>query len=520
MREKLLRSVLMVKAIEDVDRAGTILPPADRAHATREAMRAPGISRGDAGSEVDEAKIARALGERAERLLGPLVERYPIVAEVLGRTRTPAWILAALLLVAFASGIALSALDGSRRINILAFPFIGLIAWNFLTYVLLAVGWIRRRRGVATVPGRSRRWPGRAFARRIGPLVKRTARVHAVLGTAIGTYAESWVDAGGAFIAQHARRWLHLAAAAVALGLIAGLYLRGTVLRYEAGWESTFLGPAQVKAILGVLFGPVAGWSGVELPRTREAVEALRWPAGGGDAAPWIHLIALSLAAYIVVPRLLLAGHATGALAWLGRTNALPDALRPYAVGVFRGGGHVRAGGVTSVTPYAYEPSDASLAGLERWLSSVTQADVRVDRRTTLRYGEEDMAGAAFDSGAHRVADLHVVLMNLAATPEAENHGVVIAAARDSARRARPPAAVRVVVDESPYLERFAGDASLASRLEERRRLWRDFVAGCGLEADLVDLAGTGAGRGPSIPSHPSCRRRERAGGARDRRFH
>jgi len=56
------------------------------------------------------------------------------------------------------------------------------------------------------------------------------------------------------------------------------------------------------------------------------------------------------------------------------------------------------------VTPYAYEPSDASLAGLERWLPSVTGGEARVDRRTTLRYGEEDMAAPAFDSGAHRVA--------------------------------------------------------------------------------------------------------------------
>jgi hypothetical protein len=488
MREKLLRSVLMVKAIEEVDRAGSILPPGDRAHATREAMREIGIAPEDAGTGFDDARLARALGNRAERLLGPLLERYPIVGEVIGRTRTPAWILAGLLLLAFASGIALSALDGSRRINILAFPFIGLIAWNLLTYLVLAIGWVRRRRGVGNAPVHARGWAGRAFARRIGPLVKRTARVHALLGRAIGRYAESWLESGGGFIAQHAQRWLHFAAAAVAIGLIAGLYLRGTVLRYEAGWESTFLGPSQVKALMVVLFGPVAGWSGVELPRTLDAVESLRWPDGGGDAAPWIHLIALSLACYVVVPRLLLAGLATFTLGWLGRTKSLPEVLQPYAAGVFRGGGHVRTGGLTSVTPYACEPSDAAMAGLERWLSSLAQADVRIDRRTTLRYGEEDMAAAAFDSGAHRVADLHVVLMSLAATPEAENHGVVIAAARDSARRARPPAAVRVVVDESPYAERLAGDGSLASRLEERRRLWRDFVAGYGLEADLVAL--------------------------------
>jgi hypothetical protein len=490
MKERHLRSVLMVKAIEDADRAGSLLPPGDRAQATREAMRALGVASEDAAGGAGDAVMARALADRAERLLAPLVERHPIVGEVLGRTRTPTWILAALLLLAFASGLALSALDGSRRINILAFPFLGLIAWNLATYVALAVAWLRGRRSAKPARAPSRPWLGRAFARRIGPLVKRTARVDALLGRAIGGYAESWVDAGAPFIAQHARRWLHLAAAVVAIGLIAGLYLRGTVLRYEAGWESTFLGPSAVKTILGVLFGPVAGWSGVELPRTLEAVAALRWPDGGGDAAPWIHLIALSLTAYIVVPRLLLAGLATATLGYLGRPRALPDALRPYAAGVLGSGGHVRPGGVTSVTPYAYEPSDESLAGLERWLPSVTGTEARIDRRTTLRYGEEDMAGPAFDSGAHRVADLHVVLMNLAATPEAENHGVVIAAARDSARRARPPAAVRVVVDESPYVERFAGDSSLASRLEERRRLWRDFVAGYGLEADLVELAG------------------------------
>ena len=70
MREELLRSVLMVKAIEEVDLAGTILPPGDRAQATREAMRALGIAPDDAGPAADDAKLARALADRSERLLG------------------------------------------------------------------------------------------------------------------------------------------------------------------------------------------------------------------------------------------------------------------------------------------------------------------------------------------------------------------------------------------------------------------------------------------------------------------
>ena len=500
MREDTLRAVLMVKAIEAVDRAGTILPPADRSQATRDAVRALGTPAEEmlAG---DDRLLSQALGDRAERLVGPLVQRFPVVDEALGRTRTPAGLLLVLLLAAFASGIGLSALDGSRRINILAFPFLGLIAWNVCMYVLLAAGWIRARTRPTAPPRPGKDWAGRLFERRIQPLLRKTRRVHVVLAEALAAYAADCARLGGAFVALHARRWLHLAAAAVAVGLIVGLYVRGTVLRYEAGWESTFLGPAQVQSILGVLFGPVAGWSGVQLPATAAEVEQLRWTAagGGGDAAPWIHLIALSLALYVVMPRLLLAALARLGAWRLERAAPLPDDLRRHAVDVLRGSGIVRSSGVASVTPYAYEPSDTSLAGLTRWLQG-TAAATQVERRTSLRYGEEDMAGQAFAIGAHRAADLHVVVMSLAATPEAENHGVVIAAARDAAHHARPPAAVRIVVDESPYAARFAGDASLASRLEERRRLWRNFVAGYGLEADLLPLEGVGSDEAGEAP--------------------
>jgi hypothetical protein len=491
MREDTLRSVLLVEAIESTDHAGAILPPADRAQATREALRSVGIAAGTEPAEVADAKLARALGERAMRLLAPLELRFPIVPEVLGRTRTPAWLLAALLAVAFAAGFALSALDGSRRINILAFPFIGLLAWNLAAYGLLAAAWLRRRGRVEDVTAsRLPRWVRAAFSRRIAPLVQSTARVDALLGAAIGRYAERWAEVGGVHAGQHARRWLHLAAAAVGLGLVAGLYLRGSVLRYEAGWESTFLGPGAVQAILALLYGPASAGSGVALPGSVEEVAALRWTAdgGGGDAAPWIHLIAWTVLALVVVPRLLLAALASLKLALLGRAGALPESLRGTAAATFRGSGLVRGSGVVSVTPYAYEPSDAALAALGQWLGTTLGGELQLERRPSLRYGEEDMAGPGFASGAHRAAELHVLLLNLAATPEAENHGVVIAAARDATRAARPPAALRVVVDESPYAQRLAGDASLAPRLDERRRLWRGFVAGYGVEPDLLPL--------------------------------
>ena len=64
MREKTLRSVLMVKAIEDVDRAGTIIPPGDRAQATRDTLRALLANRLKTLSPQRRSEIIGVLKER------------------------------------------------------------------------------------------------------------------------------------------------------------------------------------------------------------------------------------------------------------------------------------------------------------------------------------------------------------------------------------------------------------------------------------------------------------------------
>ena len=169
----------------------------------------------------------------------------------------------------------------------------------------------------------------RIVVRPLRALARKTAEVHAILGRAVEAFVGEWSRLAAPIIAARSRRLLHLGSAAVALGLIAGLYFRGIVFRYEAGWESTFLGPSQVRDVLGVLFGPAARWSGIALPASTEAVAALRWDAtgGGGDAAPWIHLIAVTLAIYVVIPRLAIAG-----AAWLNEAptdQRVGDPARP-----------------------------------------------------------------------------------------------------------------------------------------------------------------------------------------------
>ena len=84
-----------------------------------------------------------------------------------------------------------------------------------------------------------------------------------------------------------------------------------------------------------------------------------------------------------------------------------------------------------------------------------------------------------------------VLLFNLAATPEEENHGAVIAGVRDWVAARQPPPQLLVLVDEGPYAERMAADGA-SGRVAERRDAWQQFVAAHGLAACSVNLAAAG----------------------------
>jgi hypothetical protein len=486
MREELLGKVLLVKAVEEADGTGELLPLADREHATRTVLRASDGHAGELPPDARAARLLHVLGERAGLLFVPLSARYPVLTEMLERSRYPSWATPLLLALAFASGVALASTGGSRHIDILAFPFLGVIAWNLAVYLAIAVLAVRRRAGgsPALAPPQ---WTGKAIARRLAGTVGRTAKVHARLGEVAGRYAADWAVVGAPLFAAHVRRLMHLGAATIAAGLIVGLYLRGIVFRYEAGWESTFLGPRAVRAIVNLVFGPASSLTGIALPSSDADVAQLRWTAdgGGGDAAPWIHLAAVTLVLYVVVPRLGLA-----LVSWLDawrwrRASALPAALIGFARSTLGAAQFGPGGGRVIVVPYAHEVTERVRTAINGWLDGEFGRGAQADLQPMVHYGDEAAVRATLDAAS---AGEVVLLVSLASTPENENHGLALAAARDAAREAQPPRELRVVVDEAPYQSRLAPDASLAGRLEERRRLWREFVRGYGMEARFVDL--------------------------------
>jgi hypothetical protein len=384
----------------------------------------------------------------------------------------------------------LSTLDGSRQINILAFPLIGLIAWNFFIYALLIAAHIKRRRATPAGP----RWSGRLYERWIGAridgLLKQSMRFNAPLATALQRFTRECAQIQHPLLLERAQWLMHCAAALVAAGLIAGLYIRGLVLRYEAGWESTFLSPKSVQDLLGVLYGPAAILSGIGLPSISE-VNALRWTgaSGGGGAASWIHLIALTAMLYIIAPRLTLAGVSGFNLWRQSRNPPLPAAFIGYgrAVLAATAGGALRES--VSVICFAYEPSPASLAGLQILLAATLGAVIKMEMRATVRYGEEDAFRATLTRSGADATGWSVLLMAAASTPEVENHGAVINVLRDSLARESQALPLLVVIDTGPYAARMHGDATFEQRLRERCKLWSEFVAGYGLSACLVDLS-------------------------------
>ncbi|HET7157918.1 MAG TPA: hypothetical protein VFI62_02910, partial [Burkholderiales bacterium] len=164
----------------------------------------------------------------------------------------------------------------------------------------------------------------------------------------------------------------------------------------------------------------------------------------------------------------------------------LPSSLAVYAQRTFGAPGTLGRTAVL-VIPYAYEPSESSLSELRSRLSSALGPDGSIDVRPPVRYGDEDAVLRALPR--ERGIDVVILLLNLAATPEEENHGTVLAALRQRVTSTRTPGRLLVMVDEYPYALRMSSSGGASERVSERRRVWQAFVEKYGLKLYPVSLA-------------------------------
>ena len=455
MQEAAASEVLLLRAYETSGFAAWT--DDDRRWASRSALQAVGA---DAPADAFLAARAQA-GLRRLEPLDPLLPRWRRLRPWRGEW---AWLA---VLLGLALGLLADRIGSSQQINLLAPPVWALIAWNLAVYAVLALGRLSGR----NQPGRLRlglqsawqRWRQRALAP-AGASAPVWAR-----------FAGDWTSLSAPLAGARLAWMLHLGAAAVGLGLGAGMYLRGLVLDYRVGWESTFLEPVGVHAWLSVLLAPALALSGQTLPDVA-ALQALRLPkadtAAASSAAAWIHLYAWQLLLLLLLPRLLLA-------LWAGlkarRLQAdLPLPLgEPYFARLLR----QQRGNASAVRiwPHARAPDAAAQAALRASLTRVLGDGLRLQIAPTVAYGSEETPAEAHDDGACRIA-----LFDLGATPEPESQGRLL---QSLSLAGQPPALM--LVDESAFVQRFGAGSP---RRTERREAWQTLARASGCPAVFVDL--------------------------------
>ena len=477
MNEIAARQVLLVRAVETA--------------AAAEAE--PTWSTSDAGWAADEAR--RRVGEHASAEAF-LATRAGLVLQRL-RERGARWhtdplrsgrraggvglFIGGLLLLGVIAG---NVLGADRRLNLLAPPVWGVVAWNLLVYLGLAISAFAalaalRRTPKAGSPAAPRRSASLEAVRRISALAARWggAKTASIRAHHLG----DWLHLSGALQAHRLSAAMHAAAALLGLAVIVSMYVVGLAFDYRAGWDSTWLEPGQVERALHTMFGPVADLAGIALPDAAELAR-LRWSEGssGERAGRWIHLYALVLLAAVVLPRTVLAAWAAARARRAAGRIALP-LHEPYFRALLRQGPRQRW--PVSVLPYSYRIGGAEQSALDGQIEAAIGDGAQAQLLPSVPMGAEDDV-AKYLPGAR--SDKLVLLFTASATPERETHGAFVQAVLAQ----KVSGTVFVLVDESGLRRQLGTAAATAPRLQQRREAWQRLMQGLALPLPhFVDLS-------------------------------
>jgi hypothetical protein len=463
LRENDARALLLVQAVEEVDADGALLSPRARTAATRRAFDdAPG----------DDAARLRA---RAALLRDDLLRETPALARVLEPPRLRGAALLPTLAGAAIVGAATNALGPEHHVSILAFPLATILGWNLVVYAALllrlGVQTLTRVRGAGPGPSRLA-LPGRwleglrlaGLARRAGASAR-----SAVVADAVRRFQHLWLPAAAPLVAARVRILLHLGAAAMAAGAIAGMYVSGIAFEYRATWESTWLDAWEVQRYVDVVLGPAARVLGTAVPD----VAPLRGPDGDGDARPWIHLWGATLGLLVLLPRAALSGLDALTAARLSRWLPV-EVDAGYARRALHSGRG--AATVVEVVYYSCAPDPVLREKLHAILQEHAGARAVIRDGPALDYGD-DPAQVTLPETPGGVA----LVFTAAQTPEPEVHGKFVERLRE-----RLDAAGRelvLVLETATYRQRAGSEA----RVRERRATWERLLRE--LRATAVELA-------------------------------
>jgi len=314
--EPQLRTLLLAQAIEQADARHTLVSAVELQDATRNAVaaaRARGLPR---------VGVAEVMLERATTIANHASGRDSTVAALHAphaphapHTQRPGtgglgpWVARGLPLAALLLGLAIDRISNAHRVDLLSPPLLTVLAWNLAVYLLIAWRAMRPHRA-----------PGAWLRQALRPLhhpFGRAERGRGLAARIAADFHQRWWTHAADLLQQRAARVLHLCAAAWGAGIALSLLLRGLVVRYQFGWESTFLDATQVHAIVSVLFAPLTLLLGLapftlqEIAATQNfAGESGAAGAGGAAGSRWVGMYVGLLLLAVVLPRLALAAWA------------------------------------------------------------------------------------------------------------------------------------------------------------------------------------------------------------------
>ena len=267
----------------------------------------------------DPSEGAEWLVRRAHYLIEHSLSPYTMILSRL-QPAASAWVCIGL---ATAIGLAANYLGPGDKIHVIWNPLVILILWNILIYVVLSVSSAFARSRETIAPANSTYHPrGSSNFRGYRPSIGERLILRPVLSWIFGSkaglheagqntrrlhqvaqrFATLWWPLMRPVARLWFRRTMHLSSVGIAIGAIAGMYVRGLFFDYNVAWESTFVRqPETVAVILRYLLGPGAIVLGEPLPT--EASVAPLFTSSGDEAAAWIHLYAVSAIFFIVIPR-------------------------------------------------------------------------------------------------------------------------------------------------------------------------------------------------------------------------
>jgi len=472
------RCFTLIRALEEADPAGVILPFARRRVALPGACpphSAPAASRG------------AWLVHRARMLSEDLLTTHPERVRLLRPGRAFPWLLAGGCAWALVSGYVAAEFGSGNRLQLLSFPLVGLLVWNLVLYGLLAGGAIMRHRSrlprhepVRVLPVWLRAWSRVLAARVVTTRGDPWARF-------LGAFLETWSRQTARLRVAQMRQVLHAVAAALAIGLIAGLYVRGLVLEYRAGWESTFLDEQTLAILLTLVFGPASWLTGLPLPDAGQ-LAGLAWNAGTGgeNAARWIHLAAVTAGLLIVAPRLFLFSLARRTAGRLRHSlMEVPDDAYTRRLLQAGSAGPARA----LLVPLGFQPGENSVQAIRELAAGLLGGESGLTCLPPVRYGDEDARITHLSAEIPHPPVWLFTLVNLAATPEAETQGEWLRGLPALVEKGLV-AHVLVVADDAAYRAVLApGDAE--RRLGERFAAWQQLAGNAGLDMILLNRHGS-----------------------------